>query len=127
VTSKVEGDGKLRGAKILVVDDEFLIAVHIETILNDAGAETTSATTLQEALIRAENTMLSAAVLDFRLGGDTSEPIADVLAARNVPFVFYSGQTLPDKVRAKYPGVIALAKPLRHNDVVEAVRSLIER
>jgi hypothetical protein len=65
--------------------------------------------------------------LDFRLGGDTSEPIADVLAARNVPFVFYSGQTLPEKVRAKYPGVMALAKPLRHNDVVEAVRGLIER
>lgn len=122
---KGEGSGYLQGAKILVVDDEFLIAVHIEMILKDAGAETTVATTLEEALEVAEDAALSAAVLDFRLGGKTSEAVADILAVRNVPFVFYSGQALPDGFRAKYPGVIALAKPLRHNDVVDAVRTLI--
>lgn len=115
----------LRGARILVVDDEYLIALNIEMILNDEGAETKSATTLEEALKGAQDEGLCAAVLDYRLGKQTSEAVADVLAARGVPVVFYSGQALPDSILAKFPNVIALAKPLRHNDVVEAVQALI--
>ena len=91
----------LRGLRILVADDKFLIAVTIEETLRDAGAEILSAATLPAALKTANEEQLSAALLDVRLGRQTSEAVADALAARAVPFVFYSGQSLPDRMRLR--------------------------
>ena len=60
----------LAGRCILVVEDEPVIALQLETQLNAAGARVYSAGRLRDALYMAEHPALSAAVLDFRLGGD---------------------------------------------------------
>src|SRR5215469_2224725 len=103
MTHKAEHDQPLRGMRILVADDEFLIATLIEETLTDAGAEIVTAATLPTALKAANDEQFSAALLDVRLGRQTTEAVADVLAAHSVPFIFYSGQALPDGIREKHP------------------------
>ena len=116
-----ERDQPLRGMRILIADDEFLIAVVIEETLREAGAEIVIAATLEAALKEASDEPLSAALLDVRLGRQTTEAVADVLAARAVPFIFYSGQALPDAVRRKHPDAKILTKPVKQSAFVEAM------
>ncbi|MEI9987717.1 MAG: response regulator [Aliidongia sp.] len=108
--------------RILVADDEILIALDLGDILSDAGAEIVGPCgTLAEALRAAAESELSAAVLDVRLGRDTTEAVAALLAERDVPFVFYSGQALPDTMRDKSPHARVLIKPARQAALLEAV------
>jgi CheY-like chemotaxis protein len=120
-------DQPLHGLRILIADDEFLIAVTIEETLRDAGAETITAGTLREALKSATEAPLSAALLDVRLGRDTTETVADALAARAIPFIFYSGQSLPDHMRAKHPDVRVLVKPIKQDTFVQALVTILRR
>ncbi|HVB89869.1 MAG TPA: response regulator [Beijerinckiaceae bacterium] len=108
---KIERGQPLRGMRILIVDDEFLIALSLEETFRDAGAEIVSALTLNAALTIAQKDALTAAVLDVRMGQRTTEMVADVLAERGVPFIFYSGQSLPQSMRDKFPEAKVLAKP----------------
>jgi DNA-binding response OmpR family regulator len=86
----------LRGRRILVVEDEALIAMLIEDGLLDEGAKVVGpARTVDEALLlidqAASDGGLDAAVLDFRLEGEVVLPVADRLAVLHVPFVFATG------------------------------------
>jgi DNA-binding NtrC family response regulator len=117
----------LRGLRILVADDEFLIAITIEDTLRDAGAEVVLASTLAQALKTATDGPISAALLDVRIGRETSEAVADALAARAVPFLFYSGQPLPDRMRDRHPAARVLVKPVRQDTFVEELRKIVNR
>lgn len=121
MTQKAEEGKALRGMKILVVDDEFLIAVAIEESLKEAGADTVTASTSPTALKIVAEEPLAAAVLDVRLGRQTSEEVADMLATRAVPFLFYSGQPLPENIRAKHNAVQVLTKPINHDALIRAI------
>ena len=119
-------DRRLEGKRLLIADDEFLIALCIQETFRDAGAEVVTAATLQEALKIASEEPLSAALLDVRLGRQTTEPVADVLAARAVPFIFYSGQALPALIRAKHPAAKVLMKPTQQDVFVDAMLQLMK-
>lgn len=115
----------LEGARILVVDDEFMIASSVSYLLGDAGASVAVTTTLPDALKAASTENLSAALLDIRLGRGTSEPVADVLARRGVPFLFFSGMGVPDALREKFPAVRALPKPMGFHALLSAIVALL--
>jgi AmiR/NasT family two-component response regulator len=88
--------GKLSGKRVLVVEDEALVAMLLEDELRDAGAEIVGpAASLGHALRLIDRAAadggLSAAVLDIDLDGRHVEPVADRLAALGVPFVFATG------------------------------------
>jgi DNA-binding NarL/FixJ family response regulator len=92
----------LTGLRILIVEDEVIIAMEIESNLQDAGAEILGpAHTVADGLALAANDVISAAVLDLRIGRDSVAPIARILTARDIPFLFYSGQSASDPVRAE--------------------------
>jgi CheY-like chemotaxis protein len=118
---KAQEDRPLQGLRILIADDEFLIATILEETFGEAGAETVSAGTLPAALVQAQQETLSAAVLDVRLGRQTTEAVADLLTSRKVPFVFYSGYSLPDGMRARFPDAAVLIKPVRPDAFIEAL------
>jgi DNA-binding NtrC family response regulator len=120
-----EHDRPLRGKRILVADDEFLIAVLLEQTLIDAGAEIVSAATVPVALKSAEVETLCAAVLDVRLVRETTEAVADILTARGVPFLFYTGQALPARIRDRHPNAKVLMKPTRLHEIVETLVKLV--
>ena len=104
------------GRRILVVEDEFLIAMAVEAALRDEGAEVELASTVaagREALGRhaSGRAPLAAAVLDVRLGDELVFPLADEVARAGLPFVFHSAHAEADKLRRRYPSAAVVTKP----------------
>lgn len=102
----------LDGLRVLVVEDEMLIAMDLENALEEAGANVVGlAATLDRALILAERELPDAAVLDVDLKGQDVFPVADALLARGVPFLFHTGHATRESLQVRYPGVPVLIKP----------------
>jgi DNA-binding response OmpR family regulator len=124
--SKVDAGRKLKGARILVVEDEALIAFELQATLTDAGAQVIGPSlTLAEAFAVASRESLSAAILDVRLGRDTVGPVARQLAARDIPFLFYTGQVETGPIRAQWPHCKIILKPAPVRTLVGAVAALL--
>ena len=78
--------------KVLVVEDEALVAMLVEDALLDAGFGVIGpAATVEEALSLLQRERPDAVVLDLNLAGETSTPVADELAARGIPYVIATG------------------------------------
>lgn len=116
----------LAGQHVLLVEDEFLIAMTIEAALREAGADVlgpAKSVAAARALLPQKPTL---AVLDYRLvGGETSLPVAHDLLARDVPFLFHTGNATPTTLRAEFPGVTVLTKPCADRMVAEACAALL--
>jgi DNA-binding response OmpR family regulator len=80
------------GKRILVVEDEALVAMLLEDLLADLGCEVIGpAMRLHEGLALADRNGLDAAILDINLAGERSYPIADLLDEKGVPTLFVTG------------------------------------
>lgn len=116
--------GDLGGRRILVVEDEPLVAMDVEASLAAAGCEVLGpAPTVARALELVAAESFDAAVLDANLGGVRVDAVADALAARGVPFVFATGygrEALP----AGHGGAPVLNKPFPPARLVAAVAGL---
>jgi DNA-binding response OmpR family regulator len=86
---KNENLGALR--RVLVVEDEVLICMLIETILDDAGYQVLTANSLSDALDTIDRETFDLAILDLNLQGKKVYPAAQALAAKGIPFVFATG------------------------------------
>lgn len=86
------GAASLAGRRILVVEDEMLIAMMLEDLLIELGCEVVGpVSTVAGGLKLAAEERLDGAVLDVNLGQERAFPIADALRAAGVPFVFVTG------------------------------------
>jgi CheY-like chemotaxis protein len=113
----------LAGRKVLVVEDEPLIAMMIEDMLDDLGCTLVgSAANLQQALSIAEAEAIDVALLDMNLNGISSTPIADRLAARQVPFVFATGYGAEGRT-APHNGAPVLKKPFDQKELALALHA----
>lgn len=107
------------GLRLLVVEDETMVALMLEDMLDDLGCVVVDvAGTLSRGLTLAANESLSldGAVLDVNLGGEKVYPIAECLATRGVPFFFctgYGAEGLP----TDFAHVPILAKPYRQEEL----------
>ena len=111
--------------RILVVEDEALIAFEIEEVIKDAGGVVGGPfATVDEALRLIENHNISAAILDMQLWEDTSLPIARRLADKNIPFLFYTAHS--DKINLWVAGEI-VKKPATSVTLVGALARLISK
>ena len=82
----------LTGRRILVVEDEMLVLMETQDMLADLGCDAViAAATNEQAIALIEAQHFDAALLDLNLHGVRSYPVADVLAARGVPFAFATG------------------------------------
>lgn len=80
------------GKRILVVEDEGLIAMMVEDMLADLGAVVVGpAATIEEGLALAKSEALDAALLDVNVREQRIDPVAEALRARSVPLVFATG------------------------------------
>ena len=101
----------LNGCRALLIEDEMLVAMLIEDALTEAGCEVVGPLArVADALAALDETEIDFALLDVNLGGEMSYPIADVLAARKVPFTFITGYGALDPAYAKFP---CLNKPFQ--------------
>ena len=114
----------LNGRRILVVEDEALIAMLVEDALLEAGAVVLGpAATVEEALALFEAEQPEAAVLDINLAGQSSTPVADLLNDHAIPFVVatgYGAAGLPERHR----DVPVLAKPYDPRDLITALEKV---
>ncbi|WJI36802.1 MULTISPECIES: response regulator [Mesorhizobium] len=112
----------LDGLRILVLEDEFLIAMDVEQLCRDHGAgEVVIARDLTEVDGRKVATQFDAAIVDLMLGGTSTLEFAAGLRETGVPFVFASGYSDADEIKATFPGVRLVTKPYSGEDLVEAV------
>lgn len=95
----------LSGRRILVVEDEYLIAMELKRWLQEAGVEVIgSVLDVDRALDLIEDHRLDAAVLDINLGdGDTSYPVADRLEVLRVPYLFATGEAQKARGYSAHP------------------------
>ncbi len=108
--------------RILVVEDEMTIALLIEDMLTDLGHEVVGlAMRLQQAMELAATASIDFAILDVNLDGRMSFPVADLLNARGVPFVFatgYGSAGVDERYRGQTPVV---KKPFRLQELQSAI------
>ena len=83
----------LQGRRVLVIEDESLVAMLLETILDDMGCTVVGPeSNIDDGLIAATTeASLDAALLDVNVAGREVFPVAEALRARGVPFVFSTG------------------------------------
>ena len=115
---------RLRGLRILVVEDTFMLAEELSEFLGELGCETIGpAARARDASELVVANALDGALLDVNLSrGETSFPVAADLAGREVPFVFITGYDLDTSFPAEFRGVPRISKPL---DLGVLVRTML--
>lgn len=115
-----------RNPRILVVEDEALIAMHIAELLKSHGFEVLGpCPSVSRALAQLENAeCCDAAILDAHLRNESATPVAIALAQRKIPFVVVTGHS-----RAQLPTELAaapvLAKPVDTEHLISEVRRIL--
>ena len=106
--------------KVLLVEDEALIGMMMVDILSELGyAVIGPITNVSEASAAATNGDFEYAVLDINLKGELVYPVADLLIASAVPFVFVTGYSA-ERIDKRYAAVPTLQKPLQKKDLQNA-------
>jgi CheY-like chemotaxis protein len=116
----------LSGRRCLVLDDEFLIALDIQQILEQAGAlhvACAASATEAIALLRHDQ-KFDLAVLDVKLSGPdrNSLGVAGLLAEKKIPFVFLTGVRVDDVHAKEFPQAPVIEKPYDATTLLDAVR-----
>jgi len=118
--------GPLWGARVLIVEDDFFIAMELESIFSDAGGEVVGlCRTVKDALVSAKAEDLAVAILDFQMGEETTVGVAQILAGRQVPFAFYTGHAEIEPLCTNWPECKVVSKPARPQALVNAVADLL--
>ncbi|MDB5424034.1 MAG: response regulator [Phenylobacterium sp.] len=115
---------QLTGLKVLVVEDEAIIAMVVEDMLGDMGCQVVgTAGGLAEAFAMAERESFDCAILDVNLGGQRVDPFVDLLKARGAPFIFATGYGVQG-VREEDRAWPVLLKPINGRRLGEALGRL---
>jgi DNA-binding response OmpR family regulator len=113
-------------ARVLVVEDEPLIAFDVADHLREAGFEVVGpAASVSAALKLIESQGCDLAVLDVNLGRETAAPIAAFLSAKSLPFIALSGYS-SDQLPEIFRGAPMLTKPVDAKKLVHVLRSCLE-
>lgn len=114
----------LQGRRVLLVEDESMIAMLIEDMLLDLGCEVVVAMRLDQALAQVHGRAFDLAVLDVNLGEARSYPVADLLAERGTPFMFATGYGLEGLEKA-YQTVPVVQKPYQRAQLQHLLEHLL--
>ena len=109
---------ELQGLRVLVVEDNFLVAELVRSLLEECGSETVGpAARVDSALALVDEDGLDGAVLDINLAGEYCFPIAERLRERGVPFFFLTGYDDGQIVPPQFRDVPRLPKPFDNHKV----------
>ncbi len=117
---------RLLGKRVLIVEDEALLALELQLAFEDEGAEVigpalTLATARQTVAHARE---IDLAVLDVDLAGEEVYPIAELLLQRGVPFLFHTGHGSRSQLDSLFPGALTLMKPTLPETLIGHLLSL---
>jgi two-component SAPR family response regulator len=113
----------MSGNRVMIVEDEALVAMALRESLDEMGFTVLGPfSRITEAMVALRNNEIDAAVLDVNLGGELIYPLADVLAAGSVPFVFVTGYGA-EEIERRFSSVPVLQKPIER----EALQAIFAR
>jgi len=103
--------------RVLLVEDEVLITLLLQDMLLDLECEVADApATLDDALSAARNGAFDLALIDLNLHGKLTYPVADILKARQIPFIFVTGYGSA-ALEPAYADALVLEKPFHRKDL----------
>lgn len=114
----------MKHLRILILDDEPLIAMMLQEWLTDLGCEPVGpAHTVDAALALLDDGRIDGAILDVTLGAANSYPVADALLQRAIPFIFATGHDA-DSMDQRFRHITMLAKPFDFKAVNTVIAKL---
>lgn len=114
--------------RVLLVEDNFIIAMDLAALVQDAGAEPVGpVASVRDALREIETGAVEAAILDFNLGQENALAVAERLEQRAIPFAFATGYSADDVLPERPGGTLVLAKPYSAAEVRSVLASLRAR
>jgi len=126
LSEETSGPQSLKGRRILVVEDQSLIAFEVKDCLERAGATVVGPVgRLDRALGRAEKDVLDAALLDVDLKGERCWPIADALARRAIPFAFTTGFEGSLIMPERFAGFPVFSKPYSEEEMLAVLTRIL--
>jgi DNA-binding response OmpR family regulator len=111
---------------VLIVEDEFLIAIALEELVEELGLHYLVAHSVDEALSVVATAEVDMAIVDLFLGDRDSGPVAQALKDRRIPFFICSGTEVADLSDA-FDGATVLSKPYRDAEVIAAINTALPR
>lgn len=126
-SSNVPASGDLTGTKILVVEDNPVIAYDIADSLEEARAVAIVRGRVMDALATIEEEAIDGAVLDINLPDGVVTPVAERLLARGVPVIFCTGVGLPFALKQCFPDAVVYMKPVMMGQLVGRLAQLLGR
>lgn len=111
--------------RVLIVEDEMLIALMLQDMVAEAGLVVAAiANTLRAGVELAEREDVQLAILDINLNGEEAYPVAEILRARHIPFIFSTGYA-GASVRPEYQGAPRLIKPYQQEMLTAAIAAAL--
>jgi CheY-like chemotaxis protein len=116
-------DPELGANRVLVIEDEMLVAMMVEDVLSEAGYCVLGpvATVANAMAILSAEDRIDVAVMDLNLAGETSLPLANVFREKNIPFMVMTGYGAAP-LSAPHELVRVLSKPFDPLDLVAMLR-----
>lgn len=106
----IERSSSLAGMRILIVEDELLVALELETMLDSLGCQVVGpAARLEKAHELLQSAEIDGAILDVNVRGQSVYPVAAALKSRGIPFIFSTG----------YSGASAMPEPFGNDPRIE--------
>lgn len=113
--------------QILVVEDESMVAMMIEDMLEDLGHKVIATSgRMPDASRLVSDASADLAILDVNLNGEETYPLADSLAARQIPFIFATGYG-SSGIKPEWSGVPVLQKPFQSRELAQAINLALPR
>ena len=118
----------LDSARVLVVEDEMLIALDLADIVETGGGTVLGpAASVREAMRLLQNDAPDAAILDVNLADGEVTPVRDALLAKAVPLLIYPAGGPPTEILLENPDIAIIRKPARAAQIVSSLCSLLAR
>jgi CheY-like chemotaxis protein len=114
------------GGRVLVCDDNVLMADVVSEFLRDCGLEPVGpASRLESAMQMTRERALDGAILDINLNRQPCFPVCAILSARRIPFIFLTGYPHA-AIPIEYRGTPLLGKPFEPNEMKEALADMLD-
>jgi two-component system, response regulator PdtaR len=124
---QVRAGDALRGRRVLVIEDEMLVAMEFEGLLQRQGCKVIGpAPTVDRALALLDHDQPDAALLDLNLNGEPATAVAVALRTRGVPFVLVTGYGEAQSSEPELQGAPRVDKPVNHYALVRALAQVMD-
>ena len=112
--------------RVLVVEDEMLVAMELEALLREHGCEVVGpAPSVEHALRLLHDRCPDAALLDLNLNGQPATALAEALRERGVPVVLATGYSETQLHEPALRDIPRLSKPVRHRELLRTLARLL--